>query len=133
MAAAEVLAEVWSNTGIDGHAVHATALPIGNEYKPLPPDPRWVADHVIQSRYSLQMVKCTNEDCCQPFVTNWLSVFPVRFLPNPAVYEYSNVGQSAVEPKKFTENPKLYAFSPLQQRLLLKLQPGEASKYERTS
>ena len=48
---------------------------MGQEYIPLAPDPKWVGDHVQQS---LQIVKCNDRNCWEPFVTDWLTVFPDR-------------------------------------------------------
>ena len=51
--AAEVLAEIWSNTVIDGHKVEAKALPVGLEYELEAVDAEWARRHVQQSRYSI--------------------------------------------------------------------------------
>ena len=97
---AEVLSRIWSNTVIDGHPVDSQALP--------GLDAQWVANHVRQTRYNLQIVKCRNTACCEPFQTNWMDVFPDRFIPIPAVYEYKSNGQVAVEPSVFVKNPKKF-------------------------
>ena len=68
--AAEVLSRTWSNTVIDAHPVDSQALPQGQEYVPSTPDAQWVANHVRQTRYNLQIVKCRNTACCEPFQTN---------------------------------------------------------------
>ena len=129
-AAAETLSEIWSSTVIDGHAVDCRALPVGLEHVPSPPDPKWVANHVQQTRYSLQIVKCDNRDCCEPFVTDWLTVFPDRFVPFPSVYTPGISGLGPVEPAEYIKRPKEYEFAPLSKRLLLKKRPVEAAKYE---
>ena len=51
--AAEILANVWSNTVIDGHKVNAQAMPIGMAHKLDEVDVEWVSKHVQQSRYLL--------------------------------------------------------------------------------
>ena len=130
--AAEVLADVWSKTVIDGHKVDCQALQPGSELVPEPVDPEWVATHVQQSRYSLQVVKCFNTDCCPSFSTNWTSVFKSRFIPYPAVYEFCATGLKAVEPHIVFANPKQHSYSPLKTRLIQELSPAEASKYNVT-
>ena len=88
--AAEIVSEVWEKTVIDGYPVDCRAVPVGNSHEPTEPDPVWVAKHCQQSRYCLQIVKCQDESCCLPFETSWLSIIPDRFIPFPAIYEYSN-------------------------------------------
>ena len=83
--AAETLAEIWYRTVIDGHDVDARAMPLNQQFVAPIPDPTWVSKHVQQTRYALQIVKCGDSRCCEPFVTNWAHNFPDRFLPVPAV------------------------------------------------
>ena len=109
--ATEILANVWSNTVTDGHKVDAQAMPIGMARKLDEVDAEWVSKHVQQTRYSLQIVKCLRSECCSQFQTNWLEVFPKRFLPTPA---YTVRGKCAVEPDITTKNPNQYLFAPLQ-------------------
>ena len=70
--AAEVLSDVWSETVIDGCPVECNAVLIGKEYIPPNPDPVWVSNHSLQSRYCLQIVKCRDIACCSPLEDNWL-------------------------------------------------------------
>ena len=98
-------------------------------FVPLTPDANWVAKHVRQTRCTLQIVKCQNQKCCEPFKTNWLDVFPDCFVPFPAVYKYESNGSVAVEPSEYIKNPRKYEFSPLTKRLLLKKSPDEAKAY----
>ena len=79
--------------------------------------------HVQQARYSLQVVKCLDPDCCEPFVSDWLTVFPKRFIPSPVVYQYSKYGMTAVEPTECFANLSKYEFAPLTRRVLLKKSP----------
>ena len=65
--AAEVLAEIWLNTVIDGHKVETKALPVGLEYELEAVDAEWARTHVQQSRYSIQIIKCTDSNCCTNF------------------------------------------------------------------
>ena len=129
--AAEVLSEVWEKTVIDGYPVHCKAVEIGKEYEPPTPDPVWVEKHFQQSRYCLQIVKCEDQSCCSQFETNWLKTIPERFIPFPAIYEYSENGYRAMEPSKYFQhvsNPSMFA--PLTHRLLVKSMPSEVSEYK---
>ena len=81
-AAAEILSEVWSKTFINGFKVDSKAVGQECHYEPEDElDQLWVSQHVIQTRYLVMVVKCHIESCCQPFVTNWMEIFPMRFLP----------------------------------------------------
>lgn len=53
--ASEVLSEIWSKTVIDRHPVDSEAVPLGQEFILPTPDAKWVAKHVRQTRYSLQL------------------------------------------------------------------------------
>ena len=90
--AAEVLSDVWSKTVIDKHNVDCKPMKKGCQFIPNEPSPDWVSKHVVQSRYSLQIVKCLDPDCCEPFQTNWYNIFQKRFLPIPAIYEFGRKG-----------------------------------------
>ena len=66
--AGKLLAEIWSDTVIDGH-------PTVSEFIDGEPDietltkksASWKATHLRESQYCLQIVKCKNEACCTPF------------------------------------------------------------------
>ena len=77
------------------------------------PDHLWLSQHVIQSRYSLQIIKCLNPTCCKPFTTNWLTIFPRRFLPAPAVYKFGSKGLFPIEPSDYAKKPTDYKFATL--------------------
>ena len=121
--AAEILSDIWSKTVIDGKPVSCEAVPTGRSYVPSNPDVEWVSRHVLQARYSLQIVKCFDQKCCKPFVSDWPSIFPERFIPAPIVYKYGNIGVEAVKPVDYFANPKKYEFASLTRRLLLKKLP----------
>ena len=128
--AAETLSEIWLRMVIDGHDVDVQAVPLNQKFIAPIPDPAWVSKHVQQSRYLLQIVKCRDITCCTPCVTNWFQIFPERFLPLPAIYEYGKKGLCAVEPDQYYENPRKFTFAPLHQRLLAGKLPDKA--YEHT-
>ncbi|CAB4000063.1 Sperm-associated antigen 17 [Paramuricea clavata] len=68
--------------------------------------------------------------CCELFATNWLDVFPERFLPPPAVYEYTANGLKAVEPSEHLKDPKKFIFADLEKRLIIKNLPAKAKEFK---
>ena len=89
--AAEILSGIWSKTIIDGKLVECEAVPLGNEHVPEDPVQEWVTRHVQQAGYSFQVVKCLDPDSCEAFVSDWLTLFPKRFIPPPAIYQAANM------------------------------------------
>ena len=82
--AGQILAEVWSNTVINGHPTIAEYIePDENCQNIIDKDQEWMATHVKESQYCLQIVKCKNETCCSPFRSSYLTILNDRFLPPP--------------------------------------------------
>ena len=158
-AAADALSEIWSRTVIDKHPVYCETVKKGSQFIPNEPCPKWVATHVRvkvtntkikyktlplfkntilinfqQSRYSLQIVKCLNEHCCEKYETNWRQLFPEGFLPPPAIYQFGKTGLEIVEPSVYFKdqenftNQRKYKFATLQERLITNLKSIEAGK-----
>lgn len=50
--------------------------------------------HVNVSQYCLQVIKCTDLACCEPFRSSYLQVIPDRFLPPPVFLHQSDHGLS---------------------------------------
>ena len=46
-------------------------------------DEEWISKHVRQSQYCLEIIKCGDLVCCEPFRSSLLSVVENRFLPPP--------------------------------------------------
>ena len=110
-----MLAEVWSSTVIDTHAVVAEYLPPStNLYKPHDPNEQWKSKHVRQSQYCLQIVKCDDINCCSPLRTNLKSILADGFLPPPIPYECTNIGINYGEKSR-----NIGSFNGLLQRLAL--------------
>ena len=83
-AAAEVLASVWSAMVIDDHPVVARYCHPGSEVTLVEEEvQQWLARHVCQSRYLIQIAKCDNEACCKARRTDYQGVLGGRFLPPP--------------------------------------------------
>ena len=75
------------------------------------------------------IVKCLIPTCCKPFVTNWMTIFPKRFLPAPSIYNFGPNGLYAVEPSEYAKKPRDYKFASLKERLIGGLLPNEARNY----
>jgi hypothetical protein len=54
--------------------------------------PEWRAEHVHESQYCLQVVRCTNLNCCSPWRSSLHQLLPGRFLPNPVPAKHNNDG-----------------------------------------
>lgn len=80
--AGNVLAEVWSSMEIDDYHVSAKYVGSGEPDLPDLPDIKWYSEHVRESQYLLQVVKCTNTDCCRPR-SGLFRLLNNRFLPPP--------------------------------------------------
>ena len=89
--AEKVLAEVWNELVIDNCSVtceYVEKLPI----KPVAYEEQWVTKDCPVSQYFLQIVKCTNEKCCDPFRTN----FPGQLLPATVQFRQNSGGPAVL-------------------------------------
>ena len=82
IAAGEILAEIWSESIIDGHAVKAAYIDPQERSIDTTESERWKRVHVQELQYMLQIVKFNDQRCCK-FRTNYLTYFPERFLSSP--------------------------------------------------
>ena len=94
--AGEVLCKVWNELLIDKFPVVCQYLE-NSAMEPIPYEESWVSKHCLISQYFLQIVKCTDDKCCGPFPTNWLRIFPNRFLPAPVQFR-QDPGDPTVPP-----------------------------------
>lgn len=91
--AGNVLASIWSNTEIDNYPVIAKYIvPNSAECASIDTTEKWRADHVRQSQYCLQIVRCNNVACCSPWKSQLKHVLPNRFLPNPIPVAHDHHG-----------------------------------------
>ena len=81
--AGKTLAEVWSDTVIDGHPVVAEYVEDVATTDIQSKDASWHSVHVRESQYFLQIVKCSDTSCCKPMRSSLLTVLPSRFIPAP--------------------------------------------------
>ena len=114
--AGKTLAEVWSAVVLDKHDVYAEYIDPVEREPPSEPEVNWVARHVRQSQYFLQIIKCDDSGCCRPWRTSWKNYFPDRFLPGPVVLTHSTAGLSIPEPESVKDQTHVY-YTSLAQRL----------------
>ncbi|KAJ6639294.1 hypothetical protein Bhyg_12037 [Pseudolycoriella hygida] len=85
--AVEALAEVWSETVIDGHITYAEYVDPDNsnlnESSILAKDAGWYDRHVFLSHYMLQILKCADENCCKRRRSSLFNFLPSNGLPAP--------------------------------------------------
>ncbi|CAF4098835.1 unnamed protein product [Rotaria sp. Silwood2] len=55
-------------------------------------DEYWCAMHVLQTQYTLQIIRCNSVECCGQWRSNYVRVFPHRFLPSPVPFERTIYG-----------------------------------------
>ncbi|XP_054746672.1 uncharacterized protein LOC129251332 isoform X2 [Anastrepha obliqua] len=81
--AGDILAEIWSAVCIDGHEVVAKYIGPNNDTSSVPdlPAEEWYTEHVRESQYLLQVVKCDDQKCCSPRWSDLHMIIHHRFLP----------------------------------------------------
>lgn len=103
--AGQALAEIWSNTIIDGYPVVSEYIvPENSEFKEsklIHKNQAWQDIHVSSNQYFLQIVKCKNSKCCTAPRSSIFKSFPDRFLPPPLAIDQSDEGLIISEKGKF--------------------------------
>ncbi|KAL4721291.1 hypothetical protein ACJJTC_015437 [Scirpophaga incertulas] len=83
----KILSEIWSSIIIDNEPVVAEYLPPDNddvgEMTDVLNDQHWYTRHVQESQYFLQIVKCTNKECCGDIRSDIRKILPQGFFPPP--------------------------------------------------
>ncbi len=69
-------------------------------------DEYWCATHVFQTQYTIQIIRCTKPECCGPWRSNYIQVFPHRFLPPPVPFHRSSRGVRLAEIESSFANQK---------------------------
>lgn len=97
--AGKTLAEVWSSMVIDGYPVVAEYIkPEDSEGNPDSLHSKtihWRNQHVRQSQYFTQIVKCFDPHCCQKPRSSYFALIPDRFLPPPVPLRQTSDGLRA--------------------------------------
>ncbi|KAL7295587.1 hypothetical protein TKK_0011225 [Trichogramma kaykai] len=125
--AGEILAEIWSDKTIDKFPILAEYVSHDENISSVPKiDWRWHKENVKESQHFLQIVKCSNRNCCAEFRSNINVVLKNQFFPAPLLTERLDDGRLAVvkDLTKATSNSK---FLPLLQTLVFDL-PVEQSE-----
>lgn len=100
--AGEVLAEIWNSMVIDHHEVVAEYVDPDDTAEKLIPDmpsPEWYSEHVRESQYLLQVVKCDNRACCRNMRSSLRLVLSGRFLTPPFPILQSSCGLYIPKPE----------------------------------
>ena len=120
-----VACDVWNKTKINGYKVDCKWKSVECKFIPEEVDQSFVAAHVRQTRYGIQIVRCLIPTCCGPFRSNWMEIIKTRF------YEVSRTGQKAVEPSRYfnSTDKKKIKFAKLKQRLISNHLPEEAANF----
>ncbi|CAF2717357.1 unnamed protein product [Rotaria sp. Silwood2] len=82
-------------------------------------DEFWCATHVLQTQYTIQIIRCNNPSCCTPWRSNYIQVFPHRFLPPPVPFDRSSRGvkMADIETSSALTNPVSPFYGNLFQRI----------------
>ncbi|CAF0887164.1 unnamed protein product [Adineta ricciae] len=82
-------------------------------------DEYWCATHVLQTQYTIQIIRCNNPSCCTPWRSNYIQVFPHRFLPPPVPFNRSSRGvkMAEIESSSAATNPVSPFYGNLFQRI----------------
>ncbi|CAF4041373.1 unnamed protein product [Rotaria sp. Silwood2] len=118
--AGQILAERWNKSVIDGFScvaeicaedeaeeghefrvrasdeyyqdnAHAPREKFGEQLK-YDIDEYWCAIHVLQTQYTLQIIRSNSVECCGEWRSNYVEIFPHRFLPSPVPFERTPYG-----------------------------------------
>ncbi|CAG4934597.1 unnamed protein product [Colias eurytheme] len=99
--AGTVLSNIWSQLVIDGYPVVAkyimpteTRLDV-EQAKALKRDAIWYANHVRESQYLLQIVKCEVISCCGVQRSSLRRLLREGFLPPPVLIKQTSIGASS--------------------------------------
>ncbi|CAF0723111.1 unnamed protein product [Rotaria sp. Silwood1] len=82
-------------------------------------DEFWCATHVLQTQYTIQIIRCNHPSCCTPWRSNYIQVFPHRFLPPPVPFHRSSHGvkMADIETSSALTNPISPFYGNLFQRI----------------
>lgn len=130
--AGKTLSEVWSSTVIDGYPVLAHYVnPESSELREdrlITVTPEWRNNHVRESQYFTQIVKCKDTQCCREFRSSYLQIIPQRFLPPPLPLLQTEDGLKAAEPGSKGDGKFVSVF--LTQTLSSRVHPRSVSAYK---
>lgn len=83
-------------------------------------DEYWCATHVLQTQYTIQIIRCSNSSCCTPWRSNFAQVFPHRFFPPPVPFNRSSRGVKMAEIE--SSNATINSTSPFYGNLFQRIQ-----------
>lgn len=81
--AGKILSEIWSGILIDNYPVVCDFVSEERcDRQKTEVSSKWRDEHVMESQYCLQIVKCSDRQCCSPPRSSYFSLID-RFLPGP--------------------------------------------------
>ena len=104
---------------IDGHPVRAEFISDEADQEVIKKSKEWKSKHVSESQYFLQIIKCKDSKCCNPFRSGYLKVVKDKFLPPPV-----SVTRTATSGVKWVKRDVDAQYLSLTQNLALKAQLG---------
>lgn len=117
--AGKTLAEIWGTLTIDSYDVVAKYVTAHENLDDPEEECRiWYSNHVQESQYLLQIVKCSDTTCCTPARSSIKKLLPNGFLPPPIKLTQTKSGLQVVE--TVDSNAK---FTDLLARLTIKVEP----------
>ena len=92
--AGEVLCELWNDMTIDGYDVQASYRNPDDDVRSFDePSAAWLENHCLISKYSLQISKCNNRDCCSEPRSNIHELINGQFVPGPKLLSRDSSGK----------------------------------------
>ena len=129
--AGKALAEICSNTIIDGHSVVAEYVePIDrNDILVMEKSAIWQNNHLQESQYFLQIVKCNDRTCCDAPKSSYFSLMKQPFLPPPLPLAQTDDGLQCKIDDVNAQYPSLFVTLNLDKSLLLPRAHKQFPKY----
>ena len=118
--AGEILDELWSKLVINDHSVVAEFVREEPSDITITKSEEWEANHVRESQYLLQIVKCTDTACCSPIQSSYLDIMKDRFSQPPLPAVFSSMGIELAKDDKETTYLSLFQNVALKDNLLPK-------------
>lgn len=79
------------------------------EFSILKKDGKWLDNHVFQSQYLLQIIKCSDEGCCKKRRSSLFKFLPCNGLPFPIPIKQTNEGLKITEVNEVQNFASLFA------------------------
>ena len=130
-AAGTTLGKIWGDLVIDGYETVAEFVkdPPPAEISTFVSTAIFRSNHLLETQYMSVYMKCSDPDCCEPFITNVEALFPHRRIPPLIPIKKSEAGIVALAQSKDYEQS--LEFLPLGLRIVFgdSLIPGDVKNF----